>query len=378
MKSLSDPVRKVNAHVLGLDIHSRMIAWVLFDRRGAVVSSGEIPATRESLDALFAERIGRKRTHAAFEASGCSMWAFDYLCERLGDSKYVHVAHAKKIRAIANSQHKTDYNDAWWLGYLTYEGRLPEVHLPTGLYRELRIATRHRSAVVQERTRAIKRARAQVRQAGLGNVLWPGALATERGLARIREMAASLEGMQGVAISEDLEHIQFLDARISQWDQRIEVLSSQMFEVIALRKAIPGMGQVLAATVIAEAGPIQRFHSPKALARYAGLTPSERTSGGRQSLGAITKEGSASLRWALCQAVMCSMRCRSGPGVHLAHWVRCAQRRLGSKKKGQVAGARKLAEAIWRLFETGEVFDFRKPFGPVPAQVWAQLERRAS
>lgn len=62
----------------------------------------------------------------------------------------------------------------------------------------------------------------------------------------------------------------------------------------------------------------------------------------------------------------------SGPGLHLAHWVDRCQRRLGSKKKGQVAGARKLAEAIWRLRTMGEVFDFRKPFGPLPLSVLTQ------
>lgn len=374
MKSLRDPVRKVNAHVLGLDVHSRMIAWVLFDRKGVAIGHGEIPATVEALQSLLAERIGRKRTHAAFEASGCSMWAFDFLVERLGGRKFVHVAHAKSVRAIANSRHKTDHNDAWWLGYLTYEGRLPEVYLPTGRVRELRIATRHRAAIVRERTRAIKRVRGQIRQAGRASELWPGALATERGCDLVRQMAEELGGMQGLAIGEDLERIQCIEARVLAWDKCIEDLSSQMPEVGALRNAIPGMGKVLAATVMAETGPIRRFHSPKALARYAGLTPSERTTGGRQSLGAITKEGSAALRWALCQSVMCAMRCRRGPGLHLAHWVRGAQRRLGSKKKGQVAGARKLAEAIWRLFELGEVFDFRKPFGPVPAEVRAAAE----
>ena len=243
--------------------------------------------------------------------------------------------------------------------------------------RDLRLATRHRAAIVRERTRAIKRVRAQLRQAGLARDLWPGALGNERGRREVEGLISELGDIAAMAISEDLRLLDEHDARIARWEARIEKLSAQMPEVITLQQVIPGMGKVLSATVIAETGPIGRFHSPKALARYAGLTPSERTSAGRQRLGAITKEGSSALRWALGHAVMCALRCKSGPGLHLGHWVRSAQRRLGSKKKGLVAGARKLAEAIWRLHHLGEVFDFRKPFGPLPAELLAQQSRRA-
>ena len=226
--------------------------------------------------ALVDAEVGDKSAHAAFEASGCSMWAFDLLVDRLGARERIHVAHAKSVRAIANSRHKTDHNDAWWLGYLTYEGRLPEVFVPTGLVRDLRLATRHRAAIVRERTRAIKRVRAQLRQAGLARDLWPGALGNERGRREVEGLISELGDIAAMAISEDLRLLDEHDARIARWEARIEKLSAQMPEVITLQQVIPGMGKVLSATVIAETGPIGRFHSPKALARYAGLTPSER------------------------------------------------------------------------------------------------------
>lgn len=96
----------------------------------------------------------------------------------------------------------------------------------------------------------------------------------------------------------------------------MEELSAGLPAVQALQACIPGVGPVLSATIVAETGPIERIHSPKALARYAGLTPSERSSGGQQRNGAITKEGSAQLRWALVQAEMGARRCRKGPGPY--------------------------------------------------------------
>ena len=45
------------------------------------------------------------------------------------------------------------------------------------------------------------------------------------------------------------------------------------------------------------------------------------------------------------------------------NWVRAKQRRMGCKAKARTAGARKLAEQVWRLFNLGECFDPQRPFG---------------
>ena len=376
MKSLPNPVRKVNAHVLGLDVHKMMIAWVLLDRKGATKAYGEIPAEPEALASLVRSQIGRKKAHAAFEASGCSLWVFDQLVTLLKGAEFVHVAHAKSVRAIANSKHKNDHNDAWWLAYLTYEGRLPEVWLPTGRIRDLRLVTRERMACVQERTRMMKRIRAHLRQAGVGRTLRRAGLSHLNGRALTRRWAAELGGQLQLAIEHGLDRIEALDLEVAFWEERIEELAGRLPEVGHLKKEMPGIGPILAATIIAETGPISRFPHPKAYAGYTGLTPAERSSAGIQRNGSITKEGSPALRWALVQAVMGCLRCKNGPGVNVGHWVRGMQKKLGSKKKGQVAVARKMAEAIWRLFALGECFDLRKPFGPLPAAVEIALRQK--
>ena len=105
------------------------------------MATGKFDADRENLAKFQKQYVGRKRFHFAVEASGYSLWVYDALRERHGEER-VHVAQAKKIRAIANSRRKNDANDAFWLAYLTHEGRLPEAWIPTGELRELRIATR--------------------------------------------------------------------------------------------------------------------------------------------------------------------------------------------------------------------------------------------
>ncbi len=110
---------------------------------------------------------------------------------------------------------------------------------------------------------------------------------------------------------------------------------------------------VLAATIAAESGPIRRFRTAKAYASYTGLTPSDRSTGGRMIHGGIDRAGSSHLRWALGQMVMACQRSRHGPGVAVGNWVRAKQKRMSIKGKARCAAARKLAESIWRLFHYG-------------------------
>ena len=173
--------------------------------------------------------------------------------------------------------------------------------------------------------------------------------------------------MQAEAVAHYLGLLEFLFERMERWEGVIEELAAELPEVAVLEREMPGIGPVLSATIAAELGPIQRFTSPKALARFTGLTPSERSSAGKARQGSITREGSEHLRWALTQAAMACLRSRSGAGLAAGNWIRAKEKRMGCKAKARVAGARKLAESIWRLFNWGELFDASKPFGGVPA-----------
>ena len=364
MSKPAEIVNKVNAYVLGLDVHKQVIAWCLLDRRGRRAGQGEVESTPEALADLVRREIGRKKAHVAFEASTCSIWVFDLLVELFRGGDRVHVAHAKKIRAIANSTRKNDAHDAWWLAYLTYEGRLPEVHLPTGLHRQLRTISRHRVFCVQRRTQLAQVIHAHFRQAGLA--LPTHALARARSLGPLREHTRELPDYLQPIVAELVEELATATAQIDRWEEAMAEVASRLEEVAEIKRWIPGAGNVLAATIVGEIGDISRFKHPKALSAYAGLVPSERSSGGNTRHGAITKEGSAVLRWALVQAAVGTLRLKRGKGRCVGNWIRAQQRRLGSKKKGHVAGARKLAEAIWRLFALGEVFDIERPFGSAP------------
>ncbi len=181
--------------------------------------------------------------------------------------------------------------------------------------------------------------------------------------AFLQDLVNTTSGTRGMALQSLLYQIEQLEEAVADWEAEIELLSAKLPAVHTLMNEAPGVGVALSATIVAEAWPVQRFRSAKAFARYSGLTPSDRSTGGRQIHGAITREGSRHLRWALTQAAMACVRAKQGPSVAAGNWIRAKEKRMGCKWKARTAGARKLAEQIWRLFHWGECFDPRRPFG---------------
>lgn len=365
MKKVACRVQKVNGESLGLDVHQGMTAYCLLGRNGDEVESGRIGGGRKTLEELLDRVVGRKKSHVSLEASGGSLWVYDLLVARYGAAR-VHIAHARKVAAIANSREKNDANDAFWLAYLTREGRLPEAYIPQGVYRELRVATRERHRTVRALATDLRVVKSHFRQMGV--VPPVKHLNSEKGAAFVRALAARTEGSRGLALQAAVRRLDAAAEEVGRWNERIGDLTKDLPEVQAIEDAIPGMGRVLAATVVAETGPIGRFHSPGALAKYTGLTPTDRSTGGKMIHGGISREGNPSLRWALVQAVTICGRMRWGPGGAIRTWVESRQRRMGSKAKAKVAAAHKLVEAIWRLAHHPEGFDIAKPFGGVPVQ----------
>ena len=77
---------------------------------------------------------------------------------------------------------------------------------------------------------------------------------------------------------------------------------------IPLLLSAPGIGWVLAFTIAAEIGEIERFPSPEKLAGYTGLCPRVNQSGDKDRRGPLTKHGPTYLRWALLEATMHALK----------------------------------------------------------------------
>lgn len=145
---------------------------------------------------------------------------------------------------------------------------------------------------------------------------------------------------------------------IDEYTEQIDALKEQIERCVLESPAaqrlltIPGVGQYTAAVVIAEIGEIDRFNTDKELVSYAGLDPVVHQSGDKEIHGSISKEGPATLRWALVQAANVAVRCDDYFGNF--------HTRLKQRKNHQiaiVATARKMLVSIFHMLQRKEPFD---------------------
>jgi transposase len=106
----------------------------------------------------------------------------------------------------------------------------------------------------------------------------------------------------------------------------------------------PGVGPVTAIATAVFLGDPQRFSDSKAVASYTGMIPSEYSSGPRQRLGGMSKQGNALLRYLWCEAAMHAVQ--RDPELKRFYRRKLVQKGLG---KARVAAARKLGIRLWIL-----------------------------
>ena len=98
-----------------------------------------------------------------------------------------------------------------------------------------------------------------------------------------------------------LEALDGLEAEIVELDRRVTEEARQRSEAVRLMTH-PGVGPVTALAMVLTLGPAERFGSAKQVGSYFGLIPSEESSGGKQRLGKISKQGNSFLRFLLVEA----------------------------------------------------------------------------
>jgi transposase len=165
------------------------------------------------------------------------------------------------------------------------------------------------------------------------------------------------------SLAEAADEIGALEANIDAVERQLAALARQMPDV-ALLLTIPGIGLITATALVALIGDIRRFSSGRAFASYLGLTPKEDSSALRRSLGAISKQGDASLRMLLIHGAR-SFLWHAKAATHptpLQQWALATERRRGHNIAA-VAVANKLARIVWAVWSR------QHPFVARPADV---------
>src|SRR5256712_1941515 len=212
------------------------------------------------------------------------------------------VGHPAKIRAAETRKQKHDRRDArLMLDLLMREDGFPEIWMPSSEQRDLRTLLRDRHQWVKIRTRVQNTLQAMALNHALrrGRGLW-----TATGQKALQ--ALSLPSYTSQRRDELLRLYVQLQRRIQELDGQVE---KQVQRPQALRLLThPGVGPVTALATEVFLGDPSRFVDGKAVASYVGMIPSEYSSGPRQRLGALTKQGSPFLRFLWCEAAIHAVR----------------------------------------------------------------------
>ena len=317
--------------IIGCDLHARQQTLAMLETTtGEVVNLTLMHEGNEVRE--FYSQLPRP-VLVGIEATGSMHW-FLNLMEELGIE--CRVGHPATIRAAAPRKQKNDRLDAELILRLLVENRFPAIWLPTRELLDLRALVLHRHQWVRIRTRIQNAMQAIALANGLrrGPSLW------------------SYDGQAKIAFLPLLPHASnrrsMLQEMYRKMEEEIENLTQRVAEQAAQRCGArllmthPGVGPVTALATEIFLGDPRRFVDGKALASYVGLIPREYSSGARQRLGGVTKQGSPLLRFLWCEAGAHAVR--RDPELKRFYRRKLVQKGLG---KARVAVARKLGIRLW-------------------------------
>jgi transposase len=219
-------------------------------------------------------------------------------------------------------------------------------------------AEQQAEAMVLSARELLVRQRTQLANAIRGHAAEFGVV-TAQGMARLEGLLAAVHSDDAIPqAARDM--LAFLAAQVKQLDSQIAQLEQRMQR---LHKAnplsrmlaeVPGVGPIgalsLALTVDAT-----RFTSGRHFAAWLGLTPKDRSSGGKQRLGKISKAGNERLRQLLVVGAMAVIRAaRPGSRIASAWLLKLLERK--PRKLAAVALANKMARIVWAMMTSGEAY----------------------
>jgi transposase len=322
--------------IVGCDFHPSYQQVAIFD-----TTTGEVEEQKLLHGDGQAERFYRELEGGALvgmESVGNAQW-FQRLVESLGHQLWI--GDAAQIRASYVRKQKTDKRDAGHILKLLVEERFPRIWVADRQQRDIRQLLVHRHKLVRTRTRiktelqhlALNQGMQKKRQ------LW-----SVRGRADLEKLP--LEGWAHRRRADLLLLLKMVESQVESLDQAVEQAAKADAQARLLMTQ-PGVGPVTALAFVVTIGDVSRFPRSKHVASYLGLIPRERSSGGKQRMGAISKQGNVFLRTLLVEAAQSAVR-------HDKQFQKEYKHRCHHKPKGvaKVAAARKLAVRLYWMLKT--------------------------
>lgn len=329
---------------VGLDVHQRWSTVCILDENGRQIKQTRVLGHWRELIPVLKE-LGQPLA-VCYEAS-CGYGVLYDTLRRV--ARRVVVAHPGQLRLIFRSKRKNDRVDAAKLAMLLLMDQVPQVHVPRPEVRQWRSLIEFRQRLIAKRVRVKNALRSLVRGQGLvltaGRSLW-----TKKGLAELAgRVLPDLAGVQRDLLLDELSELEVKVGRVTRELDR----QGRRHPGVHLLRTIPGVGPRTAEAVVAYIDDARRFRRNRQIGCYFGLVPCQDQSANKNRLGHITREGPATVRKLLTEAVW--------QGIRRSTQIRSFFERVQGgdaqrKKIAVVATAHYLVRVMLAMLSTGEVW----------------------
>jgi transposase len=330
---------------LGVDAHKNMSYVTAMTKEGQVRFRGALLNDKTEFEKLIKDL--KEECVAVIETTYC--WGVVYdLLESVGVK--TKLAHAQKLRAIAESQIKNDMRDSEMLAHLLRANLIPEVYIPSKDLRLKKNILRERQYLAKKRTSIKNRihnllTRNHVKIEGCSDIFGKKG----RNYMEMVEMPYSERGL----LKMELSVLDEIEAKIKETEKLAKEMTGND-RYVELIKSVPGFGDVLSKVAAFEIADINRFSSSKKLASYAGLVPMEYASNNKIYRGPVVKQANKHLRWAFVEASWISLR----SSLYFKSIYLNVKSRRGSNK-AIVAVARHMVEIVHEMLLKNRCYEER-------------------
>jgi transposase len=334
---------------VGVDLAKRVI------QVHAVDAAGKVQTTRAIRREQFIEWCAQlpPGCMVAMEASSSAHhWARKLQAMGLG----ARIISAQLVSPYRLQGHtgKNDANDAAAICEAASRPQMRFIPVKSIEQQSMLCVHRLREGIKADRTACINRIRGLLAEFGL--VVAQGADALQAVLSEMLEDAGNELGTLA-RLSLQRAQVQWheLDAHLAWCDERIAA-HAKANPAVKVAATLIGIGPVGASAAVATVGDFKQFKNGAQFGAWIGLTPRQHSSGGKNSLGGITKRGDTYLRTLLIQGAKSAVMTAHRRQDRISTWVLALRQRSGWQK-AVVALANKNARILWAVMTRGEAFD---------------------
>ena len=334
-------------HYIGIDLHSNNhFISVIDDNDNRIIDkrlSNDLSLTLKLLSPYK-----KSIQSIAVESTFNWYWLVDGLIKTGYDVKLVNTIAVQQYSGL---KHTDDKSDAFWLAHLLRLGILPTGHIYPPKERAIRDLLRKRLQLVEDRTRHILRVKSQMMRSCAIKV-------STQDIKRSTFSASDYIQDHNIlrAITADKVCIDLLNEEIDSIEQRV-LSQCRLKKRFKLLTGTPGIGPILAVTIMLETGDITRFPKVGNFASYCRCVSAARFSNGKKKAANNRKNGNQHLSRAFTEAAYYAARFYDKPKQFFQAKEKQVNRTLATK-----ALAHKLAKACYYIMRDQVAFEHDKLF----------------